>query len=339
MPIDLTKEVAAAVAAAPVTTTPDLPAADPKADRGDTIEAPAPVTVELTEEEVKLIGKEPAAAVPKEGEPAAKTEEKEPAETPAEGDKPRDKEGKFIPKARFDEVNNRARAKVKDLEGQIAQLTARLTPAEGQADTAALEKLLDERTEEYGALVADGDLVKAKAVMQEINKANRALALIEATALSGAHAAESKNVDALGELVELYKSEYPVFDDTQTDAYQQETVDYVAKLQGRFEATGSSPAEALREAVELTVAKFGLEPKSSAGVVDLTPAITKADERKAAAVGKTLAAQKAGAPDLAKVGIDSDKVGMSKINMNDIDYEQFEKLPIESLKRLRGDFA
>jgi len=336
MPIDLTKEVAAAVAAAPVVTTPDLPPADPKADRGDTIEAPAPVTVELTADEVKLIGKEPPAADTKAGEAAVTTEV---TEQVAEGEKPRDKEGKFIPKARFDEVNNRARAKVKDLEGQIAQLTARLAPAEGQADTAALEKILDERTEEYGALVADGDLVKAKAVMQEINRANRALALIEATTLSGAHAAESKNVDALGELVELYKSEYPMFDDAQTDVYQQETVDYVAKLQGRFEATGSSPAEALREAVELTVAKFGLEPKSSAGVVDLTPAITKADERKAAAVTKTLAAQKAGAPDLSKAGIDSDKVGMSKINMNDIDYDQFDKLPIESLKRLRGDFA
>jgi hypothetical protein len=338
-------EVAAEVVAQ--NNTPDLDNADPKADRGDSFELVAEkVEVDLTAEELKAVtGKDPEPATEPATEPAEKTAEavatpdKDGVTQPDKeaDEKPRDKDGKFIPKARFDEVNNKAKQKVAKLEGEIADLKNRLAPAEG-SDAAALEATLDGLTEQYGQLIADGDLAKAKDVMKEINSTNRRMALIEATTLSSAHAAESRNVDALGELVELYKAEYPVFDDARGDLYKQDMVDFVAKLQGRFEATGSSSAEALREAVELTVAKFGLDAAPSATIAELKP--NKGADRKAAATAAAVKAAGAQPPVIGdKVGIDSDKMGMTRIDVNTLDFEQFDKLPETTIKRLRGDFA
>lgn len=320
---------------------------DPKADRGDNFSpTEEKLEVELSQAEIEAVTgkKEPAKEPDKEG--AEKTAEgvttpdkdgvKQPDKEPARDDK-----GKFIPKARFDEVNNKAKAKVAALENELSQLRARLAPAGDAPDVAALTASLDAKTEEYGQLLADGNLADAKTVMAEINRLNRTIVMVETSALTTEHTTESKNVDALGGLVELYKQAYPVFDDAQPEVYQQEMVDFVANLQGRFELTGSQPAEALREAVELAVAKFGLDAAPSPEPqVPGTPAPNKGEARKTGAVDKALAAAKGQPPVLGKgVGEDSDKAGMSKIDINQLDFEQFNRLPEQTLKRLRGDFA
>jgi len=322
---------------------PDLPAADPAADRGDVMAATPPQEIDLTEAELELIGKGPAkedAAKDPVKDEAAKTED-DAAKDPAKAeDKPRDKEGKFIPKARFDEVNNKARAKVAALEAANRALQERLGVVEGRTpDTKALEAQLDGKSEEYGKLIADGELDKAKVVMSEINKLNRQIGTIEATAISNSHAQESRHADSLGELVQLYKETYPQFDDANTALYNQDYVNFVARLQGGFEMGGSSPAEALREAVEMAVMKFGLDPEPEAAAAAAAPVKPdKGAERKTAAVDKALKAA-AAQPTALKGGTDSDKMGMSKIDIATLDYEQFSALGDQTLKRLRGDLG
>ncbi len=346
--------------------TPDLPAFDPKADRGNTVVEPVapPQMVELTAEELTLIGKatptvekdpeadkkaadrgdtltQPEPAKEEAKTEAAKTDEEPAKEEAKTDDKPRDKEGKFIPKARFDEVNNRAKVKVAELEAKIKKLEGAQAPS-APADVKVLEDSLDTKSAEYSQLLADGDLPAANLVMREINKINRQLGVIEATALSTAHSQEVQHVQTLEDLVGIYKENYPQFDDANKDHYSQDIVDYVAKLQGGFELSGLSPADSLREAVEAAVAKFQLDqPAPAAAKEEEAPAEPakpdKAAERKTAAVDKALEASKAQPAALSKVGTDSDKVGMSKIDVSVLSYDQFQALPESTLARLRGD--
>lgn len=314
----------------------------PAVDYGDAF-TPVEQTleVELTAEEVAALGlkepeKEATDAKPKEADKKADPEAKE-AKT--EEEPPRDRKGQFIPKARFDELNVKAKAKVAALEARIKAMSDRLAPLDGKApDVAAIEASLDSKEDEYGKLLADGELDKAKAVLKDINRLNRQLGSIEATSLASTHAQESTHVDALGQMVDLYKESYPVFDDANKDAYNQDLVNFVADLQGRFEMTGSSPAEALRMAVELTVSRFGLVSEAEAPVAEAAKTDKKsAEDRKAASVAKAVKAANAQPPKLDKAGTDSDKIGISKIDVFSLSQEEFNRLPESTLARLRGD--
>ena len=83
------------------------------------------------------------------------------------------------------------------------------------------------------------------------------------------------------------------------------------------------------------MAKFGLDVAEAKP----EPAKTKADERKATATKKGLAAAAAQPAALDRVGMDSDKVGISKIDVNSLTQEEFARLPESTLARLRGDFV
>lgn len=304
-------------------------------DRGDVVTAPEPVKVELTDEDLAKIGRAPEkseAAEPGKDEktPEAKAEEK--VEEKAEKKPPL-----MIPKARFDEVNKRARARVAELEARLKSMEERAAAAGTPPDTAALETELSTKSSEYGTLVAEGKLDEAAVLMNEINKINRKIGLVEAAALANTHTKEAKHMDSLESLVSMYQEAFPVFDEAAPE-YNQDYVNYVAKLQGGFEGAGMSPAEALREAVEVAVAKFALlSPDEPA--VEKTPAADKGAERKTAAIDKALKAAGAQPPGLSRVGADSDKAGMTKIDINDLDMDAFMALPESTLKRLRGDLV
>lgn len=308
-----------------VTTTPE--------DRGDVVTAPEPAKVELTDEDLAKIGRAPEkseAAEPGKDEktPEAKAEDK--VEEKAEKKPPL-----MIPKARFDEVNKRARARVAELESRLKSMEERAAAAGTPPDVAALETELSTKSSEYGTLVAEGKLDEAAALMGEMNKINRKIGLVEAAALANTHTKETKHMDSLETLVGMYKEAFPVFDEGSPD-YNQDYVNYVAKLQGGFEGMGMSAAEALREAVEVAVAKFALLSPDEP-VVEKTPVEDKGKDRKTAAIDKALKAAGAQPPGLNKVGTDSDKAGMTKLNLDDLDMDAFMALPESTLKRLRGD--
>lgn len=303
-------------------------------DRGDEVTPPEPVKVELTDEDLAKIGRAPEkseAAEPGKDEktPEAKAEEKV-------EDKAEKKPPLMIPKARFDEVNKRARARVAELESRLKSMEERAAAAGTPPDVQALETELSTKSSEYGTLVAEGKLDEAATLMNEINKINRKIGLVEAAALANTHTKETKHMDSLETLVGMYKEAFPVFDEASPD-YSQDYVNYVAKLQGGFEGMGMSAAEALREAVEVAVAKFALlSPDEPA---EKTPVEDKGKDRKTAAIDKALKAAGAQPPGLNKVGTDSDKAGMTKLNLDDLDMDAFMALPESTLKRLRGDLV
>lgn len=323
------------------------PAAEPvvvetKVDRGDDytppveVEVKAPAPAPVIEPEVPANPLAEGEVKPAEVKDDAKVKE-------GEEERPRDADGKFlpkppvmIPKARFDEVNTKARAKVAELTGRIKDLESRLSPAGQAPDVAALNVTIEAKTAEYGKLIADGELDQANAVMRDILAANRQISAAESAVLTSAHGVETQNVQTITELVDLYKGNYPVFDDKAAD-YNQDMVNFVADLQDRFERTGSSSAEALREAVELAVAKFSLDVAPEPAV---DPAVAAKDkvvqDRKSAATKASAAAAALQSPDM-KTGLDSDKAGMQNVTPSTLTFQEFSALPESTLKRLRGD--
>jgi hypothetical protein len=296
--------------------TPDAAPVEAKPDRGDTYvpEKVAPVEIETAVVEAK---------------PEAKPEEK-----PAEPERD-PKTGQWIPKSRFDEVNRKLRAQIEAAQERVQTLEQQMAAA-ASGDAGTLEGQLDAKTDEYNRQLADGELDKAKSTMREINKLNRQLMMIEIAPLTTQTVARETNATTLGQLVDFYKTEFPAWDETNADTFQQEQVAWIAEMQGVFEQAGRSPAAALQQAVELAIDKFRLTPASGGG----TPAPVKVDpaaDRKKGGVQAAVAAASKQPPSLRDLGTDSDKQGMSKIDVTTLDYNDFTKLPESTLKRLRGD--
>jgi hypothetical protein len=309
-------------------TTPAEPKAEEKVDRGDDFAAPPEADVEV-EIEVK---KEPEAkkdTIVEKDEPVteaakepAKTEE-EPARDPSTG--------KFIPKARFDEAVKKERARADALERQLADMAASAKPGEGK-DAAALEAQIDDVTAKYHQLLADGKLDDAKPLLKQINSINRQIARLELLPVAQEQAAATTRAQSLESLVTLYKAEFPVFDEGSED-FNQDIVTWVAHHQAVYQNSGYAPAQALQEAADLAIIKFGLREPAPKKV-------TKADkdaERTEAGVKKALEVSKKQPATLSDVGTDSDKAGLAKIKPSDLSQDDFSKLPESTLKRLRGD--
>lgn len=297
---------------------PDTPAPAAKPDRGDEY-TPAPVEPVLVETEAK-----PAEAKPE--EPAKPTEE--PARDP--------KTGQWIPKSRFDEVNRKLRAQIDAAQERVQTLEQQLAAA-ANGDAGALETQLDAKTDEYNRQLADGELDKAKATMREINKLNRQLMMIEVAPLTTQTVARETNATTLGQLVDFYKTEFPQWDETHPESFKQDQVAWIAEMQGVFEQAGRSPAAALQQAVELAIDRFRLTPASAAGETAPPVKIDPAQARKKDGLEAAVAAAARQPPSLRDMGTDSDKQGMSKIDVTTLDYNDFTKLPESTLKRLRGD--
>lgn len=301
-----------------------------KADRGDTFTPDAPKLVEVPVEE-------PAEkqAAEEEEKPAAEPEKK------AE-EQPRGPDGKFVektvPYSRFDEMNKKRKAEIEALNGKLKELESRLQVEKG-ADIESLEAQLDAKTEAYNKLMADGELAEAKVVLKELNQINRRIAFLEIAPIATQHAAEVQVATQLEHLVDFYKTEFPVFDES-SKAFDQATVNWVAEMQGVFEAAGFSQADALQRSVDLAIPKFGLRPTSAGEPEPAKPGKAEVEgKRKEEAVRRAVTtAGKQPAP-LTAVGTDSDKAGMTKINPLELSYDDFSKLPESTLKRLRGDLA
>jgi hypothetical protein len=170
-----------------------------------------------------------------------------------------------------------------------------------------------------------------------MNNINRQIARLETLPVAQEHVAATAMADRLGAIVDLYKAEYPVFDE-ESDVFDQDVVNWVARQQGMYQNAGVSPPVALQEAADLAVLKFGLKSVSGKTEPPKKPSKAEKDaERTEKGVEKSLEARRKQPALLSDVGTDSDKAGLTKINIMELSQEDFSKLPESQLKRLRGD--
>lgn len=286
------------------------------------------------------VEEEPEAEVEADVEEAEEEEEPE-AEEPVEGEvedaeeveEDEQQEAPRIPKARFDEVNQKAKdakAEAEELRNRIAileKMAAGQSPQEAtkqpeQQPEAKTDFDFDAKEEAYMEAVLDGETELAKALRREIREA-------EASVFN--QTAENKSTEAtqmaqleqtIQQEVSRINEEQPIFD-PQSDSFNQEALEYALQIRDGMMATGKDPLAAINEGVRVATALYGTPPKPA---VQAPKAKQEVSKKKIDAANK----QPPSIGDKATMPAESGK----KIDVMNMSEDEFDSLSEEELQKL-----
>jgi len=309
-------------------------------------------------------------AAPQANAPAVKMEEPPKVDEPRVEDPPRDEGGKFakkdrqadpdsevrIPKSRFDEQVAKERDRAEVAERRAVELEARLNAqaqkTEPKVDPVAakvddLEARIEALHDKRDGFLVDGNIEKAAEVRREIRAIEKELREVERNTLrNDAEQIAARRLDTQSEeqridtVVSDLESEFSVLRNG-SDEYDPRMVNFVLVEQQRLiDELRLSPHEALSRAGKETMELFGHKPSGTKGGQEDKPE-TPADKRRVEArqkVADTMSRQPASLKD---AGIDSDKAGQDKadLDVNKLSEAEFNALPAAQLAKLRGDFV
>ncbi len=299
-------------------------------DRGDSL------TPDMNPEDPD--GKPAEAAAEAAAEALKKELEPEDGDEDAE-DKPKSKKDSRIPESRHKAILEKEREKRADLERQLAQYQSGGQIADVNAQITAAENDIAELDKEYNALLTDGEVDKAAALMQRIRATERQMS--EAKSDMKIHAAEIRATERARYSTALERVEmaFPTLNPDHDD-YDEEAMSEVADLKSAYEMKGLTPTAALQKAVKMIV-----EPRTTRQEMATTtkPNVTEKDiaaERKTEAVKKTAEAVSKTPAALTKVGKDGDKMGGGRFDADQVmsmSQKEFATLNDADLARMRGD--
>lgn len=243
---------------------------------------------------------------------AGETEEQPEAENPpAEVDK------QLIPRARFNEVNDRAKAAERRAQELEARLNATVPPSEYDFES---------KEREYMDAVLEGDHQKALGIRRDIRAAEMELARTVAAAQATQAKEATKAELEFEQTVASIEADYPAFSQT-SEAYNQELVDEALELHAGFVSRGYSPAAAMRKAVTYVAKVNGLIAKSDA------PAPAPAAPKRGPSTVKSKLDIAASQPPV-QSGVSGGEVEPDYVNLSD---SEWDALPKATIARLRGD--
>lgn len=321
----------------------------PAGDRGDTV-APAvpaaavppaepappaePVAVPPTAAPVATAPAEPVAA-PSAAEVAQPAEPNgevtQPAAKPERNDK-----GQFIPRSRFNEVNEERK--------RLAEENERLKTEKG-AITAAEEGAFDfdAKEREHANLVLDGKIDEAVKLRAEIRAAERA-EFQKDTAKTTVEATERQSVkQRIDAVTQKYEEALPQFD-PEDEAYNEDLLNdvrdfYAGSLQGgRYD----DPAKAFEASIEKALKLHGISmpsatpPVAAAAPTPTVPATPAAQARTAEKRVEAIVKQP---PSLANMGASGAPETHATIDIKALPDADFAKLPLATRARMRGDYV
>lgn len=271
----------------------------------------------------------------------------------AENDDDDDKDvtkGKMIPLARHKAMLERDRQERDAMARELAQYRQGAAVKETNAEIAQQETAIIDMEKQYNALLADGDVEKASAMMTKIRQAERAVS--EAKSDAKLVIAEARAVERTryGIALERIEAAYPTLNPDHED-FDAALMEDVADLKTTYERKGLTPTAAMQKAVTKLVGADTAKQKSVTTVTPNVPAPAApedkggktadeiAAERKQAAVAATRAALGKTPPSTTKVGLDSDKAGgaLTAKDVMKLSHEDFIKLPDDVLAKMRGD--
>jgi len=229
---------------------------------------------------------------------------------------PKDKDIR-IPKARFDEVQAKARAREQELMEEIARLKAgppqqQPTP---QQQAAAMREELEKLQDQYEDLIFEGRKEDARAVRKQMTAMRDSL-IDHNQQLSG-HMTRQATLDQLSYEKRLSELEaaHPILN-PDSNSFNEATTNEVASLVQAFVNSGEPRVAALDKAVRYVLG----------------------NGRDKDARARAAAASKRQPPDLSGVGLDSDHAGSSgDVDVSRLSQERFAKLSDEQLAKIRGD--
>ena len=267
------------------------------------------------------------------GESAEEPADEEVLEESAEGSDSQEPEGvedkkksPMVPKSRLDEVLAKQKALQKQLDEQAAQ------QAEIQAEAPKYE--FEVKEAEYQQLVLDGEAEKATALRTEIRNAEREQTMFEVQQKMGQTVQQSQEAIQLQSTAQLIQEQNPILDENSQD-YNKEMAEEVIDLRDAFIVQGYQAADALTKATKYVVAGSAPEPVQETAPPKSNGAVVQ--KKKRATVKKKIEASQSQPPDLQGQG--NAERGEGTLDVNALSEDEFNALPEETLRRMRGDFG
>jgi len=224
----------------------------------------------------------------------------------------------MIPKSRFDEVLAKQKALAKKLEEAT-------NPQEVYAET---EYDFNAKELEYQEHILNGEPTKAADLRSEIRNAERNQMMFEVQNKMGQTVQQSTEMSALQTKAAELATSFPVLDEGHATFDQVKTQE-VLDLRDAFMVQGFTGADALDKAAKYVMG-------SPAPVVKTNPEKQKIAQRQQTAnTNKKLEAAESQPPTM-KTG--KQKVE-KKVDLSLLSSDEFEALPDETLRRMRGDFG
>ena len=236
------------------------------------------------------------------------------------------KKSPMVPKSRLDEVLAKQKALQKQLDDQATQ------QAEIQAEAPKYE--FEVKEAEYQQLVLDGEAEKATALRTEIRNAEREQTMFEVQQKMGQTVQQSQEAIQLQTTAQLIQEQYPILDENSQD-YNKEMAEEVIDLRDAFIVQGYQAADALTKATKYVVAGSTPEPVQETAPPKSNGAVVQ--KKKRATVKKKIEASQSQPPDLQGQG--NAERGEGTLDVNALSEDEFNALPEETLRRMRGDFG
>jgi hypothetical protein len=236
----------------------------------------------------------------------------------------------MVPKSRLDEVL----AKQKALQKQLDDMKA----AQEVAEDAPEEYDFAAKEVEYQTLLLDGEADKAAALRQEMRTAEKAQIAYEMRQEMTQTVTQSQQATALQTAASELEANFPVFDQNAAE-YNAEYTQEVIDLRDAFITQGYGAVDALSKAANFVIKSNDLVGATAEETSTLAskkaPAAQDEVAKKRAEVTKKLKAAESQPPELP--GESSADRGEKALDISTMSEEEFNALPPDTLKRLRGD--
>jgi len=253
---------------------------------------------------------------PEEIAAAKAAEEEEEEEVPA---------AHMIPKSRYDSAQKRARtaeAKVKAYEAEQAQIIVDAAAAVGATDT--LDTQLEEIDRGIEQARLDGntdEVVRLSAEARQLEKSIYQTMADTAAASAGTKAQESVKLDSL---IDILEDQYDILN-PDSENFDEDKINEILDMQKAFVKNGETPSAAMLKAVGYIMPEQRITDEVAG--------------KRRTNVAKNLKAAEQQAPGTADTGLDSPAAGKKEeaLDLTQMTEAEFDALPAETIKRLRGD--
>jgi len=226
----------------------------------------------------------------------------------------------MIPKSRFDEVLAKQKALQKKLDEALAPKIEDVNEAP--------EFDFDAKELEYQNLIMEGENAKATQLRNDIRQAEKQQMMFEMQAKMGQTVAQSTEQQQLQAKALELEATYPELNQADPN-FNQDKTNEVLELRDAYMVQGFTGADALQKSVNILMGKAApTEPAAK-------PVNKKIVEKKKIANTnrKIEAAEKQ--PPAMKGKNKTDK----KVDIDKLSIDEFDALPAETLRRMRGDFG
>ena len=312
-------------------------------DRGDSLEPPKEEESD-DEEETSSEGEEESSGEDDESDDPdddaddedADDEDADPVEEEEEEEKaptPKKDEEQGIPRWRFNEVNERAKA----AEAQLARLRAE-EEAEAKAEKAQYD--FDASETEYMELLLDGDTSGALDKRKEIDAARKAEWKAESVQEAGLTADEKASQAEIASLAHQAEELYPVFDQNHEDfdplittKVKQFYSGYLASPSEDIKSRGDALVAAMVDVIQL----YGLDARYGHGEGAKNPEPEPKPKKAIKKTKQKIDVQKQQAPPTGSAGEGAGTGGVGDIDIENMSDDELDALPEATLARLRGD--